>query len=27
LVGVKVRENMNGEKEASTVFLTQLEKS
>lgn len=26
LVGVKVRENMNGEKEASTVFLTQLEK-
>ncbi len=27
LVGIKVRENMNGEKEASTVFLTQLEKS
>jgi replication factor A1 len=27
LVGVKVRENMNGEKEASTVFLTQLEKA
>jgi replication factor A1 len=27
LVGVKVRENMNGEKEASTVFLTQLERS
>jgi len=27
LVGVKVRENMNGEKEASTVFLTQIEKS
>jgi len=27
LVGVKVRENMNGEREASTVFLTQLEKS
>jgi replication factor A1 len=27
LVGVKVRENMNGEIEASTVFLTQLEKS
>ncbi len=27
LVGVKVRENMSGEKEASTVFLTQLEKS
>jgi replication factor A1 len=27
LVGVKVQENMNGEKEASTVFLTQLEKS
>jgi replication factor A1 len=27
LVGVKVRENMNGEKEASTVFLTQFEKS
>ena len=27
VVGVKVRENMNGEKEASTVFLTQLEKS
>jgi replication factor A1 len=27
LVGVKVRENMNGEKEASTVFLTQLDKS
>jgi replication factor A1 len=26
LVGVKVRENMNGEKEASTVFLTQFEK-
>ena len=26
LVGVKVRENMNGDKEASTVFLTQLEK-
>jgi replication factor A1 len=26
LVGIKVRENMNGEKEASTVFLTQLEK-
>ena len=26
LVGVKVRENMNGEKEASTVFLTQIEK-
>jgi replication factor A1 len=26
-VGIKVRENMNGEKEASTVFLTQLEKS
>ena len=25
LVGVKVRENMNGEKEASTVFLTQFE--
>ena len=27
LVGVKVRDNMNGEKEASTVFLTQIEKS
>jgi replication factor A1 len=27
LVGIKVRENMNGEKEASTVFLTQFEKS
>jgi replication factor A1 len=27
MVGIKVRENMNGEKEASTVFLTQLEKS
>jgi replication factor A1 len=27
LVGIKVRENMNGEKEASTIFLTQLEKS
>lgn len=27
MVGVKVRENLNGEKEASTVFLTQLEKS
>ena len=27
LVGVKVRENVNGEKEASTVFLTQIEKS
>ena len=27
LVGVKVRQNMNGEKEASTVFLTQIEKS
>jgi len=27
LVGIKVRENMNGEKEASTVFLTQIEKS
>jgi replication factor A1 len=26
LTGIKVRENMNGEKEASTVFLTQLEK-
>ena len=26
LIGIKVRENMNGEKEASTVFLTQLEK-
>ena len=26
LTGVRVRENMNGEKEASTVFLTQLEK-
>ncbi len=26
VVGIKVRENMNGEKEASTVFLTQLEK-
>ncbi len=26
ITGVKVRENMNGEKEASTVFLTQLEK-
>lgn len=27
MVGIKVRENMNGEKEASTVFLTQIEKS
>ncbi len=27
LVGIKVRENMNGEIEASTVFLTQLEKA
>ncbi len=27
LVGVKVRQNMNGEMEASTVFLTQLEKA
>ena len=27
LVGVKVRENLKGENEASTVFLTQLEKS
>lgn len=27
IVGIKVRENMNGEKEASTVFLTQIEKS
>lgn len=27
MVGVKVRENVNGEKEASTVFLTQIEKS
>lgn len=27
MVGIKVRENMNGEKEASTVFLTLLEKS
>jgi ssDNA-binding replication factor A large subunit len=26
LTGIRVRENMNGEKEASTVFLTQLEK-
>jgi replication factor A1 len=26
LTGIKVRENMKGEKEASTVFLTQLEK-
>jgi ssDNA-binding replication factor A large subunit len=26
LIGIRVRENMNGEKEASTVFLTQLEK-
>ncbi len=27
LVGIKVRQNMNGEIEASTVFLTQLEKA
>ena len=27
MVGIKVRENVNGEKEASTVFLTQIEKS
>ena len=27
MVGIRVRENMNGEKEASTVFLTQIEKS
>ena len=27
MVGIKVRENMNGEKKASTVFLTQIEKS
>ena len=27
MLGIKVRQNMNGEKEASTVFLTQLEKS
>ena len=27
LIGIKVRENMNGEIEASTVFLTQLEKA
>jgi len=27
LIGLRIRENMNGEKEASTVFLTQLEKS
>ena len=27
MIGIKVRENMNGEKEASTVFLTQIEKS
>ena len=27
LLGIKVRQSMNGEKEASTVFLTQLEKS
>ena len=27
LTGIRVRESMNGEREASTVFLTQLEKS